>query len=349
MDEISVSPAVSAPVPAPYRDRSTLLVVFGVVQIIFGLFALLCIPLSLLGAVMSRKMGGGLPIGYHVLNTATYGMAGAGFLTLGVGSIRAQRWARDLSLVTSWIWLVSGTLGTVMLVALLPSTFTAAFKAAAAQNPQAGSLPAGFAAVILTIVIAFCAFFLVVMPVIFVAFYRREDVAETCRHRDPHTRWTGHCPLPVLALSVLFTFGAVYYFLMSFTVPLYPFFGRYLTGLPAGLVLLVASALDVLLGVLLFRLRIAGWWLALTAVLFHCAAVGFTIGRSNLIEAYQRMGWSGQQLQLLQANPMFRSGALMWLSLMFLAPLLGYLVWVRKYFVPARLPSVPAAYPTPLT
>jgi hypothetical protein len=348
MDDVSVIPAFPAPVPAPYRDRSTLLVVFGIVQIILGLFFLMFIPFVLLGAVMSRKMGGGLPIGFNLLNIATYGMIAMVLITLGVGSIRAQRWAHDLTLVISWIWLVSGVLGTGMLVFLLPSSLLAGFRVAAAQNPQAGPLPAGVMAVILTIVIAFFAFFLVVLPIVFVAFYHREDVAETCRHRDPTPRWTERTPLPLLALSVLFTFGAVYYFLMAFAVPVYPFFGRYLTGLPAGLILVTVAMIEAVLAVLVFRRQIAGWWIALIALLFRCAAVAFTIGHSNLLDAYSKMGMSGRQLDMMRANPMFGSGAFLWLGLAYAAPLLVFLIWTRKYFSSPAPPAAPEPDPAPL-
>jgi hypothetical protein len=348
MDETSLSPA--APVAAAsYTDRSTGLIVFGVILIILGLFALMFIPLALLGAMMARKVnGGGMPLGYNLLNTSVYAVAGIVFLCLGVGSIQARRWGRDLTLVTSCLWLAYGILGTIMLTAVLPSTFLAGFRMAAAQNPKAGPVPAGVMAVILTLMIAFFAFFLVVLPVIFVAFYRRADVAETCRHRDAKPRWTEKCPLPLLAVCVLFTFGALYYFLMAFAVPVYPFFGRYLTGLPAGLALLTAAALEAVLVALFYKKQIVGWWIAIFVLLFRCAAMGFTFGHANLLDAYAKLGMSGRQLDMLRANPMFSSGLIMWWGVVYIVPFLAYLIWTRRYFTvqPAALsepysPSLP--------
>ena len=88
-------------------------------------------------------------------------------------------------------------------------------------------------AVIITLVIVFCAFFLVLVPIAFVVFYGRKDVADTCRRRDPVERWTDRTPLPVLGASVGFSSGSVYLLLIGLTTPMFPFFGRYLTGIPA--------------------------------------------------------------------------------------------------------------------
>ncbi len=122
--------AAAPPSPPAYRDHSTGLVVFGIIQIVLGGFALLCVPLMLLGALMSRQVGGGLPVRSSVLNVMTYALLGMGLITLGIGSIRARRWAWALVLTLSWMWLIFGAIGTIGLIALLPTTFMASFKAA---------------------------------------------------------------------------------------------------------------------------------------------------------------------------------------------------------------------------
>jgi hypothetical protein len=329
---LPVEPVVAPAAPA-YRDRSTLLTVFGVVQIVMGLFTLLLVPFVLLTVFIARKSPmGAMPPGYYVLSIASYTLVAAVMIGLGVGSVKARRWGRDLTLVASWLWLVYGAVTLVMMTVVLPSSMLAGFKAASANNPQATALPAGFAAVIATLIIAFFAVFMVVLPILFVVFYAREDVKETCRHRDPTPRWTERLPLPVLAASIIFGIGALYYLLLSFTIPLVPFFGKYLTGLPAGVACLVLAALDVVLAVLLFRRMATGWWIAVAAILLRAAAIAFTFRRANLLEAYSRMGWSSQQLQMMEANPMYRSGGFLWFGVAFLLIFLGYLLWIRRYF-----------------
>lgn len=326
-----ISPVNPTPV---YRDRGTVLTVFGIIQILLGLFAALMVPLVLIGAAFSRKMnGGGMPLGYNLLSASSYLFAAVVLITLGIGSIQAKRWARDLCLILSWVWLIFGTLTTILLTVLLPSTFLGAFKAAAAKNPQAATLPAGCSAVLLTFIIVFCAIFAIVLPLILLLFYRKSDVRETCRQRDPVKRWTEQIPLPLLAASLLFGFGALYYGLTGIAAPFFPFFGRYLTGLPAGIACLTVAFIDFVLAVLFFKKIMAGWWLAILDVIVRGAAIGTTIGRANLLDAYARMGMSSQQLQMMQASPFYSSGGILWWSLFYVVLFLGYLIWLRRYFV----------------
>jgi hypothetical protein len=332
--------------PALYHDRSTGLVVFGIIQIVLGGLAALFIPLVLLGAVFSRRMGGGMPPGNTVLSVASYALAAIGLITLGVGSIRACRWARALTLILSWIWLVSGSLGTIALTVLLPSAFMAAFTAAAANNPEAPSLPRGLIAVILTVVIVVCAVFMVVLPIAFVVFYRRKDVAETVKHRDPRERWTDRCPLPVLALSLLFIGSGVYYLLMSVTTPIFPLFGRYLTGLPAGICLMLLAMLDGFLAYSLFRLQLTGWWIAVVAVALRWTSAIVTFARGDLLAVYRKMGLPQQQLQLMSANPMLRSTVFEYWTAAFGLMFLGYMIWVKRYLAAAGEPVAAGSGPS---
>jgi len=339
-------PAV--PPPDAYRDRSTGLVVFGIIQIVLGGLAALLVPLLLLGAVFARRMGGGMPAGSTVLSVASYALAAIGLITLGTGSIRARRWARALTLVLSWIWLVLGSLGTIAMTVLLPSAFTAGFTAAAASDSETPSMPRGVIAVILTVVIAVCAVFMVVLPIVFVVFYRRKDVEETVKHRDPRVRWTDRRPLPVLALSLLFIGGAVYYLLMSVTMPLFPLFGRYLTGPPAGICLVLLAMLDGFLAYSLFRLQLTGWWIAVAAVALRWASAIVTFHRADLLETYSKMGMPQQQLQLMSANPILRSTVLEYWTAAFGLLFLGYMIWVKRYLA-APPESVAAGQGPPYT
>lgn len=328
------APALTAvsTLPAEYADRSAGLTVFGIIQILLGLLSLLGIPLVLLTAVMSRKtMGGSVPVGSYVQGMLTYAMIAVLLVTLGVGSIRARRWAWAITLVTSWLWLIIGATMTVMLTAVVPTSFAAGMKAA-----SGGSTPIsrGFMAAVLTFMIVLFAVFLIAVPIAFLIFYRRKDVEETCKRRDPQERWTDRCPLPVLAVSLLFACACVYYVVNSFTAPLVPFFGRWLTGWSGGLGYLFLAVLDAILAFSLYRLKIAGWWVAAAAVLLRALSSILTFLKGNLFEAYSKMGMSQAQLQMMSSNPAMRSGFVLWMSLLFTLALLGYLAWIKRYFAP---------------
>lgn len=332
------------PAPVAYRDRSGGLLAFGIVQIVVGGLASLGIPLILLGALLSRRVGVGTPPGSYMLPIVSYGFAAAVLITLGVGSIRARRWGRALTLILSWAWLFIGIMMTVFLTAVLPATFVTAFRKAGAVNPNTGAMPTGVLAVILTLIIVVFSIFLVVLPFALLLFYRKKDVEETVKHKDPVERWTDRCPLPVLAASLLFAWACPYYLMMSFTTPLIPFFGRYLTGLPGAIGCLLFAALDAYLAYSLFHLKLPGWWLALAALTVRTVSAVVTYARGDLLQAYSRMGWKDAQLQMMSENPMFRSHLILWWSVGFLVAFLGYMLWIKRYF---RLPPNPVAGPLP--
>jgi hypothetical protein len=278
--------------------------------------------------------------GQIVSGVATYAFIAAAFLALGVGSVKMRRWARALTLVTSWYWLIVGTLATVLLTAVLPVTVRSALAQAQQNAPDApsGNITTGVMAVIITLIIVFCAFFLVLSPIAFVVFYGRRDVELTCRHRDPVERWTDRTPLPVLGASVAFFSGSVYTLVVGLSTPMFPFFGHYITGIPAAACLVATATLDLYLAVALFRLRSAGWWIAVLAAPVRMLAVALGYSRDGLMQAYSKMGWSDAQMQMLNSSPMFHSRIILWWGVIFMVVFFGYLLWLKRYF---KTPTVP--------
>jgi hypothetical protein len=274
-------------------------------------------------------------------SVATYGFMAASLITLGIGSMRMRRWARALTVVASWYWLITGGLVTVLLTAMLP-VMTTAIMAQTQKNTgtPAPEMSTGVMAVVLTIVIVVMAFFLILVPLALVIFYGRRDVGETCRHRDPVERWTDRAPLPVLGASVVFLTQGLYMFSVGISTPMFPFFGRYLSGIAGSAGLLLFGALDIFLAITVFRLRSWAWWVAVFALLIRLVSMVLTFARADLMQAYSKLGWSDQQVQQLSANPMFRGHALLWWSLLSMVIFFGYLLWLKRYF---RAPAVPGA------
>jgi hypothetical protein len=346
---IGVDPPLSPGAPA-FRDRGTWLMAFGVVQIILGLLAALMVPLVALGTFLSRfAPSGSMRLGQFVSGVATYGFLAVALLALGIGSVQMKRWARALTLVTSWYWLVMGALVTVLLTAVLPVFMRSALGQIRQAGPNAPSpdVTTGIMAVMLTLIIVFMAFFLVLVPIAFVVFYGRKDVAETCRRRDPVERWTDQTPLPVLGASVVFFVGALYLVLTGLTMPLFPFFGRYLTGVAGSLCLIVVAAIDAYLAVAIFRLKTWGWWLAVLVMPIRLASVAFTYARGDVMQAYAKVGMSDAQLKAINSNPMLRGHVLLWWGLISMMLFFGYIVWLKRYF---KAPTAvqPAALAAPL-
>jgi len=329
-------PEPTSPDPAPttYPDRSTGLTIFGIIEILLGGLCALMIPLMLLAAAFSRKaVGGPLPAGTYVSAICTYFFIAAMLVTLGIGSIQAKRWARALNLILSWIGLITGVIMTVVMAVMLPSSFLAGMRQAANQSSNVTPPPTGLMAVILTFIIVFVAIIFVLVPLAFLLFFGRKDVAETCNRRDPVERWTDRCPLPVLAVSILLGLGVPYSLILAVTAPMIPFFGKYVTGLPGSVALILLAAFDAFLAFAFYRQRIWGWWLAVTALALRLASAMITFRHDDILRAYSKMGWSQTQLNALSANPGFRAGSsMLWWGLAISIIMLLYLVWVKRYF-----------------
>ncbi len=97
-------------------------------------------------------------------------------------------------------------------------------------------------------------------PGILVRFYRSPHVKATFEAKDPSLPWTDRVPAPVLALTLLFGFGAVSG-LLGVAYRAFPVFGRILTGIPATLLSsLAVGALCALLAWGTYHRRPAAWW-----------------------------------------------------------------------------------------
>jgi hypothetical protein len=352
-----VPPAVAlAPPPVPetpaYKDRGTGLIIFGIFQIILGMLAALMVPLMALSAAMSHLApGGAMRPGQYVSAILTYIFVSAIFIALGVGSVQMKRWARALTLISSWYWLIVGALATVLMTAVLPvmmRTILQKTKQTGAAGPSP-EMTTGIMAFIVTFVIVFIAFFLVIVPLIFVVFYGRKDVELTCRDRDPVERWTDRVPLPVLGASMVFFAGAAYMFLVALTTPMAPFFGIYLTGIKGAFCLIVIAALDLYLSVAFFRLRAAGWWVAVIFAPIRLLSMAITYSRGNLMEAYSKIGMSDEQVNMMSSNPMFSGHVVLWWSLVSAVLFFGYLLWLKRYFKAPVTPTPVEVLPTQLS
>lgn len=271
----------------------------------------------------------------------SYSFVAAALIALGIGSIRARRWAWAINLILSWAWLIVGVVATIAITIFMPKMFAAGFQQAAARTPNAGPMPTGIVAVVLTFIIVFFAVFFVVVPIAFLAFFSRKDVEETCKRRDPVERWTDRCPLPVLPVSLLFGCGAVAYLLLAVTTPVVPFFGRYLTGAAGAVALLIVTGIETFLAVSIYRLRLAGWWIAVSALTLRLISAILTFRHADLWQTYSKMGWSDAQVQQISADPAFGKGfvVLWWWSAIFMVLFLGYMVWIKRYFRGSATPG----------
>lgn len=125
-DQHSESPSIESS-PVPYKDRSTGLIIFGILTILLGALAGLMVLLMLLGQAMTPRTENGQPPFSQILFVvALYGALAIALIWLGIGSIMARRWARALLLIFSWSWLIMGIFVLILMAILMPRVLSQA-------------------------------------------------------------------------------------------------------------------------------------------------------------------------------------------------------------------------------
>jgi hypothetical protein len=313
--------------PPAWKDRRTGLIVFGVGEILLGCLCLVTIGFVALGQVFSARTVGTafeprmmVPILLFYLATAVL------FFWLGTGSILCRKWARALTLVLAWPWLVLGVISVPITVITMRQVF-------AAGLPQGQAIPPGMLKFILAIQIVFLSLFFIALPAALILFYGSLNVKATCEVRDPVRRWTDGVPLPVLGVTVITFFGGVLMPFYSFAFHgVMPVFGTILSGIPGILVSTAIAALWIWIAVLWYKRKILGWWLLLGMILLFGISGVFTFSRIDIIDLYRKMGYPEPQIDLIRQYGVMTSSRVTWMMAIWIPFLLGYLVWAKRFF-----------------
>ena len=319
------------PPPLPYKDRSTGLILFGILTLLLGCLAGLFVPLMLFGQAAAAKATH-TPTNFATIlpGVAVYGVLAVALIWLGIGSIQARRWARALLLIFSWSWLLMGIVMLIVMAFIMPKIMATLPTTAPAGQP---AMPAAAMGVVMIVMFLFLGFLFIVLPAVWTFFYHSRHVKATCETRDPVTRWTDACPLPVLALCLWLMFSVPMMLLMPLMGHgVIPFFGKFLSGLPGSLFCLAIAVLWSYAAWLLYHLKPQGWWLILIAMILFMASSLVTFANHDMLEMYQLMGYPQAQIDQIQKTGLLTGNRMGWLMGLSAVPFLGYILFVKKYF-----------------
>ncbi len=316
-----------APAGLEFKDRRTGLIAVGIVEILFGGLAALMIPLMVLGQVMAAQTTAqSLSMQQTILASTFYALAAAVLIGLGIGSCMARRWARALSLIVAWSWLVFGVVGMVAMAFVLPDILHA-------QQPQGQPLPESARLAAMLISLFFMGILFVAVPLVLVFFYSSRHVKATCEARNPSPGWTDACPLPVLALSLWLGYGAVALLALPLsTNGVLPLFGRLFSGVGGWLVCVVLAAVWAYCAWAVYGLRLSGWWVVLVSLCVIAASSWVTFTRIDLAEMYRAMGYPEQQIDMMKQVSLFQGERMAYVAVAAAVPMLGYVLFIRRYF-----------------
>lgn len=304
--------------PEPHKDRSTGLVVFGVLHILLGLVSLLLLLATAASAeLVARRSLQSAPQVSIAQGLLFYGVASFYFIGVGIGSIRARRWARAVAAAVTSIWTIGGLFALAVLLITLPHIMVL--------------VPPSQEAAVKVSSIAFVVVALIVLPLLMALFYASRDTGLTCDERDPRLRWTDRVPVSVLALALVLAFGAVM-MLINSGRPVYVAFGYIMTGAPAALAIIAFAILFAYLAVQVYRLRESAWWVLLLLHIITGAMSIAALGRTDLNEVYRRMGMLTPQVQAMHLEQITRNPAL-WITIAVgWVAYLWFLLRIRRYF-----------------
>ncbi len=236
-----------------------------------------------------------------------------------------------MTLVLAWMWLVVGVMTLVVMVLWMPNMS----KMMAAQGEQVPPQAITFIYVVMFGTMG-CMYLL--LPGIFVAFYQRGDVKRTCDAKDPHVRWTDHCPLPVLSLSLLLGFAATSVIWSAGYGFVTPFFGVILKGVSGAIFFLALSLLFGYLAWATYKLKMAAWWATLAAFVLLGLSTVISFSRMSMLDLYREMNFPADQLKMMEAAGVLEMNIPLMMTVN-LVVFVGYLLWVRSHWTPGSQPQ----------
>lgn len=312
-----------------FKDRKVWLFVFGICQCILGIMSGLAIPMMIFGIVivaMNPEAVDGSKTSAMQLIPALLVYAGgaAWFITLGIGSIRCRRWARALTLVTSWMWLCGGVIGLAFMIFLMPVIFSS-------MNTGENELPPAFYTIMTIVMIGFMSVVYVILPLVLVLFYGSKHVKATCERWDEKIRWTDKCPLPVLAISIMLGIWAISMPCAGFQNWLFLFFGIVLDSYLAAAVVVCASALSALLAWRLYKLDIRALWATIVFICVWFTSMTVTFLGDSIWEYYEKLNMQPEQIEVFKGNGGMLTAMVIMIGVWAVC-LIGYLIYIMRYF-----------------
>ena len=315
--------SVVPPTPVQtYKNRRAGLVVFGILQIALGLLAALMSLFMVVGTLAGNAAGPGAPPPRVMAPTALLYLAVAVmFVVLGIGSIRARRWARAIILALSWMWLIVGGMSSIGVVAMSPHLFDALPQEQASMKP-----------VVIGCMSVFLGLFFVVLPLVFVLFYRGSNVRATVEAVDAVPRWTDNVPLPLLIFSFWMLSGALSMMFAGVIYTAFPVGPWMLRGVSSLALMLAIAGVTVFIGLGSLKRMRAAWWTALVLLVVGVVYGAAFMRKIDVASWYKAMSMPMDPRQLEMVHSMvsgpffFLSMAVMW------ALYLGLLLYLRRYF-----------------
>ena len=315
-----------------FNDRKGLLVFFGIVKLFFGAVSFLFFILIFISIIFLQNApvegarqysaGSALPGALMYLALAVI------LIILGIGSIKKTKWARSLTLLLSWMVFIVGIVCTIFMAFFINDIYYNA-------NPAFSDNPA-LLFFIKVFMFVFYIVFLIIIPGIFILVYKSSNVIRTVQKYDTKERWTDRCPLPLLALCLFLLYGSILPLFMILAGFVIPFFGTFITGLPAAVLLCINSVICIYLAIQVYKVNIQAWYYSVCLYVFWMVSVFITRIFHDYIEIYKLMDIPSAQLRTIENMGFLKTNKIFILSIMSTLLFLLFLFYTKKFFNSAK-------------
>ncbi len=318
----------------PDRDHSTGLLVFGVLEIILGILSFSA-AMFLMILVSETGLAGMKTSHFWVVMGLLFYLTGW-FAMIGLGSIRAARWARVLALVGSWAAVFFGTLAMALLLYILPGAYELLLESSALSPASAMTA--------LYVAISMLFFLQLVLPMGTIAFYGLQGVRTTCERKNSSPCWSDGYPLPLLAMGFVSVSGCLTVVFGATTNYAVFLFGYVWTGWKGFIVVFAAAVACGYIGWGVFMRRMHAWWMAYAIIVLIAASMMLTFSELDMATLFRAMNYAPASVDTLASMRLISPAVLTFVVCIWGIMACIYLVWVRGCFQPEIEPAEIKSY-----
>ena len=317
----------------PDKDRSVGLAIAGALEMGLGVLSF-SLAMLLLIVVSSTGLGSMKTAHFWLSMGFLFYMTGW-FIVMGLGSVKARRWAPALILVGAWVTIFFGTLALALALYILPEALGLLMDT---------GISAGLAMGLLYFIVVALVVLQVLFPLLAIAFYSLGGVRATCERLDPKARWTDRVPLPLLAMGCICAFGSLSIVFGATTNYVVFLFGRVVNGAVGMVIVALISAGYAYVGWGAFTRKKHAWWGAYALVLLTSSSMMLTFSELEMATLYESMGYAPAQIEQFASSRAVTPTLLTFASCVWGIMACIYLVWTRDCFHPEKDRAVVKSY-----
>jgi hypothetical protein len=302
------------------RRRLTLRII-GLATLLIGLIAAILGPIEIYCFYLFSEGGifhydgfrfGSFMFGNLAAQIMGYYFIAAVLMPIGYGTVKLKSWARHLTLSFIRFWIVGG----------IPFIFAFLFVLMASKKLTP-------LIVIITSLLILSSYFL--LPWFGNRFYENQKTRFIFKTGEIGGTWIEKIPIPILALSYIFSFFILVLHTQIFFNGIFPFLGIWITGLQGIIAISISFLLLAFILWGMIQAKVWAWWGMLVYFCTMSFSYAITLLRSSWNEILAVLNLPTFELEMLQGIPLQGYHFALFVAFPFLLTI-GQIIRARAYF-----------------